>query len=95
MLWGGISWRRRVPHVIFQNNGVGRGGVVTARRYVGERLQSVLVPFMAGRRGMVFQQDNAKVHSARNNIVTMDWPALSRDLNPIEYLWDETERRIH
>ena len=46
MLWG----------VIFQNNGVGHGRGVTARRYVDEVLQSVLVPFMAGQRGMVFNR---------------------------------------
>ena len=76
---------------------------MTARRYVDEVLQPVLVPFMAGRCGMVFQQDNARAHSAhltqdflyRNNIVTMDWPALIPDLNPIEHLWVEIECRIH
>ena len=76
---------------------------MTARRYVDEVFQPVPVSFMAGRREMVFQQDNARAHSARltqdvlnrNNIVTMDWPALNPDLNPTEHLWDEIERRIH
>ena len=79
----------------------GRG--VTARHHVDEVLQPALVPFMAGRRGMVFQLDNARAHSARltqdvlnrNNIVTMDWPALSPDLNPTQHLWDEIEHGIH
>ena len=49
MLWvGGISWRCRVPPIIFQNNGVGCGRGVTARRYVDEVLQPVLVPSMSG-----------------------------------------------
>ena len=34
--------------VIFQNNGVGRGRGVTARRHVDDVLQLVLVPFVAG-----------------------------------------------
>ena len=84
MLWRGISWRRRVPSVIFHNNGVGRGRWVTAGRYVDEMLQPVLVPFMAGRRGIISQQDTARAHSSRNNIVTMDCPAFSPDLNPID-----------
>ena len=25
----------------------------------------------------------------------MDWPALSPDLNPIEYLWDEVQIRLN
>ena len=60
MLCGGMSWQRHVPPVIFRNNSVGRCRGVTARRYVDEVLHPVLVPFMAGQCGMVFQQDNAR-----------------------------------
>ena len=30
----------------------------------------------------------------KNNIQTLPWPAYSPDLNPIENLWDELERRL-
>ena len=43
----------------------------------------------------IFQQDNAPIHVSRHskaffsdkNVVLMDWPALSPDLNPIENVW--------
>ena len=50
----------------------------------------------------IFQQDNAGTHTARimreyfegNNIIVLDWPANSPDLNPIVHLWSYLKREL-
>ena len=51
---------------------------------------------------IVYQHDNDPKHTARktkewleeHDVIVLDWPAQSPDLNPIEHMWNEVERRL-
>ncbi|KAK7101720.1 hypothetical protein V1264_020057 [Littorina saxatilis] len=92
MIWGGIGLNQSLGPVFFNNLGP-----------IDQILQPHVVPFFQARRNCVLQQDNARPHTARvtqtflqhNNIDIMAWPALSRDLNPIEHFWDQLQRKAN
>ncbi|GFW02022.1 transposable element Tcb2 transposase [Trichonephila clavipes] len=50
--------------------------------------------------GAIFQQDNARPHTARvaqdflRHLQTLPWPARSPDLSPIEHVWDQLKRQM-
>ena len=86
MMWAAISNDRKTDLVHVLRN-------LTAVRYRDEILQPHLM-HVIGRQRKLFQQDNARPHTARvamdyleqNNINVLPWPSKSPDLNPIEHL---------
>ncbi|GFV96805.1 transposable element Tcb2 transposase [Trichonephila clavipes] len=87
MVWGANAYNTRSPLVLIR-------GTMIAQRYVHDTLQPHVLPLMQRLPGAIFQQDNARPHTARvsqdclRTVTTLPWPARSPYLSPIEHIWD-------
>ena len=76
-----------------------RVGVTSAvyLKLIEEQLPTLQKP------GLIFMQDNARVHTARiiknwladTGIDVVEWPPYSPDLNPIEHAWRPLKEWVH
>ncbi|GFY15254.1 transposable element Tcb2 transposase [Trichonephila clavipes] len=58
MVWGGIAYDSRSTLIVMS-------GTLTGQRFVDDILRPHVGPFLNGLAGAVFQQDNARPHTAR------------------------------
>ncbi|UYV63844.1 hypothetical protein LAZ67_2005795 [Cordylochernes scorpioides] len=78
-----------------------RLGTMTAQRYVDDVLRPVTLPYLQDVPNALYQQDNARPHTARisqqalQDVQMLPWPPYSPDLSPIEHVWDIIGRRLH
>lgn len=97
MVWGAIGWngKSNLAFVAGRMNSTAYTNVL--RDYLLPCMQTIAVA------PVIFQQDNAPIHKSLHSmgwlgahqISTVDWPARSPDLNPIENLWSTLARAVY
>ena len=91
MIWGAMS-KNGTAGLYFLTPGTTMNG----SKYV-DLLKTKLLLHMSVHNTSIFMQDGAPCHRSKivkkilgeNNVVTLDWPGNSPDLNPIENLWSK------
>ncbi|GFU80475.1 cathepsin L [Trichonephila clavipes] len=93
MVWGAMAYDSRSTLIVMR-------GILTGQRYVDDILRPHVGPFLKGLPEAIFQQDNARSHTARvaqdflRHFQTLPWPARSSDLSPVEHVWDQLKRQM-
>ncbi|GFW37565.1 transposable element Tcb2 transposase [Trichonephila clavipes] len=93
MVWGSIVNDSRSTLIVMR-------GTLTGQRYVDDILRSHVGLFLNGLPGAIFQQNNARPHTARvardflRHYQTHPWLARSPDLSPVEHVWDQLKRQM-
>ena len=95
MVWAGVALHHKT-NIVFIN------GNLDAAHYQHEMLDTEVIPLLRNHRGMQLLHDGTPAHWARaitaylnaNNVNAVDFSRKSPDLNIIENIWDELNRRV-
>ncbi|GFU00761.1 DDE_3 domain-containing protein [Trichonephila clavipes] len=91
MVWDTIAYDSRSTLIVMR-------GTLTGQHYVDDILRPHVRPFLNGLPGAIFQQDNARPHTARVaqdflcHFQTLPWPTRSLDLCLVEHVGDQLKR---
>ncbi|GFU95096.1 DDE_3 domain-containing protein [Trichonephila clavipes] len=83
MVWGAIAYDSRSSLIVMR-------GTLTGQRCVDDIIRHHVGPFLNGFPGSIFQQDNARPHTARiaqdflRHFQTLPWLARCPNLSPVE-----------
>ncbi|GFS60156.1 transposable element Tcb2 transposase [Trichonephila clavipes] len=86
IVWGAIAYDSRSTLIVIR-------GTLTGQRYVDDIHRPHVGPFLNGVPAAIFQQDNARPHTARiakeflRHFQTLPWPTRSPNLSPVEHVW--------
>ena len=77
-------------------------GNLNSQGYINQILQPEAVPFLQRHGPAILMHDDARPHATkicrqflnRNNVNLLPWPAVSPDINSIEYIWDYIGRKV-
>ncbi|GFT56410.1 transposable element Tc1 transposase [Trichonephila clavipes] len=92
MVWGSIAYDSRSTLIVMRVT-------LTGQRYFDDILRPHVGPLINGLPGAIFQQDNARPHTARvvhdflHHFQTLPWPARSPDLSHVVHVWDQLKRQ--
>ncbi|GFV43098.1 transposable element Tc1 transposase [Trichonephila clavipes] len=93
MVWGAIAYDSLSTLIVLR-------GTFTGHRYVDDILRPHVGLFLKGLPGAIFQEVNARPHTARvaqdflRHFQTLSWPARSPDLSNVEHVWDQLKRQL-